>query len=160
MALDRIPLAMCESDVGADADIDANTAAIASNDTDIAALDGRITTIEGYSLLTKQYESSPTAITVGAVNVFAHGLSAVPKLVQVILKNVTGEYGYVTNDEIILGTHMSHPGGGGVAFETQIDNTNVSLIIGTTGFSIVRKDTFVTATVTVANWNLIVKAFA
>jgi hypothetical protein len=107
------------------------------------------------------FQSAETAFpTAAGITNFAHGLGVVPVLWFITIRNVTTELGYSVNDEELLGP-VVYPGVTGNRFTAGADATNVFLISESNGStSILRKDTQVLATITKANWKVIVRAWA
>lgn len=110
--------------------------------------------------LTDPYVSSDTAITLGGLSTFAHSFGAIPYLMQVHLVNVTGEYGYVTNNVYPLAAAAVDPNIGGFVSEPTrwencaiyADTSNVYVKFNPTGVRIARLTTNTMGYLTVANW--------
>ncbi len=102
-------------------------------------------------------ESGELAATAGATVNLAHGFGAVPKLFRGIIRNKTTEFGYAVGDEVEIG---SLGNGANLGASICADATNVSAVIGGNGISLIRKDTFVNATITAGNWKVVLRAWA
>jgi hypothetical protein len=105
-------------------------------------------------VFTAEFISADQTVTASSALNVAHGLGAKPKLVQVTLKNSTGELGYSVGDEIEMNGYES----GGVGANTVFDATNVTLLTGTT-IRIMHKSTFADSNITTASWRYVVRAW-
>lgn len=103
------------------------------------------------------YDSGEQVITPGGLLTLAHGLGAVPALLQFSLICKTAEGGYGVNNVVVF----SPPGMTTVNYgmTPRIDATNISIRYGTAGFAFHNTSGNVIA-FTSANWRLIVKAWA
>jgi hypothetical protein len=90
----------------------------------------------------------------GTPEVFAHGLGAVPDLIEVWLENVTGEYNWTTGNTCKPSSGSAH---NSTAFMVYSDSTNVTVVVPSGGFAICNKTTGVGQFATAANWKLFVK---
>ena len=110
-------------------------------------------------IFSKSFTSSAQTITAAALLTLAHSLSAAPTLIQIALKNVTTEYGWVTDDEVIVGFGGESAASRGAAVYS--DATNVYLRIGSAAnsFSILNKTAGTIINITNANWKIVVKAW-
>jgi len=110
----------------------------------------------------KKYDSGVQTITLGTTLTLAHGLGAIPRLVIAVLQCATAEYGYAVGDEISLSASaMSNDTNYGI--NTSADSTNLYVTIGSGGIQILRKDSGsigLSALITVANWKLVLRAWA
>lgn len=68
-----------------------------------AYVDGKISALP----FSKQYKSSVQTITSGGTRTLSHGMSEVPKLVQLRLRFTSAVHGYSVNDEIIVGSDLN-----------------------------------------------------
>lgn len=111
---------------------------------------------------TREYISSQQAITLGAILTLAHGLGVAPKIVQVVLHCVTADRNYAVGDEILLSHGENFLNTSIVGKSIQLDSSNIYIITDSVaGFEyIVDRATFGGATLTIASWKLIVKAWA
>lgn len=108
---------------------------------------------------TKSYTSAGQTITSGGTLTLAHGLAAVPTLLQIRLKCTTGEHGYSINDEVIVAVG-EQPSNRGVSVVP--DATNVVIRYGSNAnaFNVNDKSSGASAAITNANWQMIVRAWA
>ena len=93
--------------------------------------------------LTKN-KSALLPIVNGAPNVAAHGLGAVPGMIDYRLVCGTAEHGYTVGQEITADSGLS----------IGADTTNVFAQVGSAGISVLVYNTGATATLTPASWNL------
>ena len=111
------------------------------------------------------FTSAEQTITAAGALTIPHGLSASPSLIQLRLICKTTDLGYSVNDEIIM-SMGSTDGGFSVGISVVPDSTNLNVRYGSyvsaaTGvFFVNNKTTGNTATITMANWKLIVRAWA
>jgi hypothetical protein len=120
---------------------------------------GRVVTpagLKGALLFSNGFESSNQTVTPNSTLNVAHGLGARPKMFDVVLRCVTGEAGFSTNDEASI--IQTVPGTS--VINISADATNV--IIGYTGAStqVLHKTTQVATTITSGNWAFVVRAWA
>jgi len=81
----------------------------------------------------------------------AHGLGAVPSAFFVVLRCKTAELGYSIGDEVACMGDLDR-------FTVTADATNVVITIGS-AISLMRKDTFTSLTLTLANWKYVLRAY-
>lgn len=79
---------------------------------------------------TKQFKSGVQSITSGGTRTLAHGLSEVPKLVQLRLRFTTSVYGYSTNDEIIIEDHRNADDGVDKGVMVKLTTSQIILYYG------------------------------
>jgi hypothetical protein len=120
---------------------------------------GRVVTpagLKGALLFSNGFESTNQTVTPNSTLNVAHGLGARPKMFDVVLRCVTGEAGFSTNDEVSI--IQTVPGTS--VINISADATNV--IIGYTGAStqVLHKTTQVATTITSGNWAFVVRAWA
>lgn len=117
--------------------------------------------------LSKMWESAPQAITAGGLLTIAHTLGVVPKLVQTWLECVTADLGYAPGDEVPMNPHLN--AGASASYGQSIECTSTDILVrygastvgGSTGaYQILNKGTGSVGVITLANWKLIVRAFA
>ena len=117
-------------------------------------------------IFTEEYVSSATAYTNGTAVTFTHGLSSVPKIIQVDAVCVTTEGGYAADDTIrnigMSGDATSSPSTnfGLVAYIENGNTTEIKVRASSNGVSLGHKTTGANFTLTPANWNLIVRAYS
>ena len=109
------------------------------------------------------FTSAEQTITAAGLLTIAHGLSASPSLIQVRLICKTAEFGFAVDDEVII-----NPAGNDIAgtsnrgLSVVLDATNVNIRYGDAAspITILRKDTGAATGFTLANWKLVVRAWA
>lgn len=112
--------------------------------------------------LGRMAETTGIALVTGGASVWAHGLGAIPRLLELELVNVTAQHGYTTGQRITI-----HPGSVDVAnsygFSVIRDATNVTLRQGASGSGGAAHYLHATSgaqvTLTGANWTLTMRAF-
>lgn len=113
------------------------------------------------AFLSEEFVSAEQTITVAGPLIIAHGLSVSPKLMQARLICKTAEHNYSINDEIIVSPFATDAVNSyGVSLVP--DNTNINIRYGNVAgvFLILNKTTGTVASITAANWRLIVRAWA
>jgi len=113
-------------------------------------------------ILTKYYESPEQTITVGGTLTLAHGLGVAPKLFQALIICKTVDIGYAVGDVLFMSNDISSSVADsyGSAF-TYNGTTNIDVKFGSGGgYHVPNKGTGGGANITVANWRLIVRAWA
>jgi len=108
---------------------------------------------------TKFFESAEQTIALGANDVIAHGLGAIPRGCEVWLRNKTAQHGWVANDEVsvVKGHQLATVGGTGITIG--LDGTNITLVYGAQRISVFVKSAGTTGVITVGNWRAIVRAW-
>lgn len=109
------------------------------------------------------YTSPEQTITATGSLTLAHGLSTNPELIQARLICKTADVGYSIDDEVIINSSGSTPGGGtNRGLSIVPDSTNINVRFGSDALpiSILNKTTGAGTTVINANWRLIIKAWA
>jgi hypothetical protein len=87
----------------------------------------------------------------------AHGLGAIPTLIQVVLRCTTADLNYSQNDEVpIYATHMSASADKGM--NVGADSTNVFIVQGV-NINLLDKTGFNDASVTTTSWRWVVRAW-
>lgn len=110
--------------------------------------------------LTVSYTSPNQTITAAGALTLAHGLGAMPTLVQLRLKCLTAELGYSIGDEIIANpTTDDGTTSRGISIVPDATNVNVRFGSNANLYALLNKGTGTRATITNANWALIVKAW-
>lgn len=103
--------------------------------------------------------STAAGISDGGLTTFAHGLGAVPDLVQVQLTCTSGEGGFAIGDQIVI-VPSSEIDGSNEGFSLRIDATNVYIRIGGNGpGQYTRKDNGAGFTLTSFRWDMTILAF-
>jgi hypothetical protein len=114
-------------------------------------------------LFTQSFTSAEQTLTAAGALVLAHSLSSTPYLMMPYLICKTGELGYSADDEVLINPNSntnsttSHAG-----LSVVPDGTNVNIRYGSFAniFNIIRKDTGNHAPISIANWKLIIRAWA
>lgn len=100
------------------------------------------------------FTSSDQTITAAGSLTLAHGLSARPNHVHVLLINETAENGYSIGDILVLAYGGNLANNQGISVVVDATNINVRFGSAATLYNIVRKDTGATANITNANWKI------
>jgi hypothetical protein len=106
------------------------------------------------------YQSAQQTITNGSTITLTHGLGRRPILYQAVLQCVTTDLNYTAGDEITQPWNSTPSSNGGV--DLVLDNgntTQIKLLVGSGGINIHNKTTWANATITNANWKLVVRAW-
>jgi len=111
-------------------------------------------------VFTLSFTSTEQTIAAGGVLTLAHSLAVIPLLVQLRAICTTAELGYSIGNIVLVSTAAGYSTSNGLTVE--INATNVIVYFGTANppIPIKRKDNNAETTMTAANWNLIVKAWA
>lgn len=112
--------------------------------------------------ITAAFTSANLAISAGGVLTVAHGLSGIPTLIQGRLKNTTVGVvlGYDPGDEVIIALGAFENGNSlGIAVVPDLTNLNIKYGITAGVFNVINKSTGGSATITVGDWALILKAW-
>lgn len=113
------------------------------------------------SLLSESYTSPNQTITNGGQIVLEHGLSSIPKIIQCYLECQTADLNYSPGDIVAFPHHHDYDlatASGGLS--TVIDATNITIRFGSSGQSLLNKNTGTRDAITNGSWQLIVRAFA
>jgi hypothetical protein len=114
------------------------------------------------SPFTRSFTSSQQPISTGGSLTLAHGLGAVPILIQFRIICTSPEIGYSTNDALIVNPLSQDSTGGattGQGVSCVVDATNLIIRFGNSGFTVLRKDNGNNASITLGNWALVAKAW-
>lgn len=112
---------------------------------------------------TLSFESAQQTITAAGALILVHGLGAKPKLYMAVLQCTTANLGYSIGDEVIVNPHSNTTNGvfeKGQSIVTDSTNANIRYGSAASTYDIIRKDTGVTASITNANWKLVIRAWA
>ena len=139
-----------------------HTTTLASHTTSIAANASAIAALPTPQF-TKAYESTEQTITAGGLLTLPHGMAVAPKLIELMLVCKTADAGYSVGDVVRAVTvggvdqNASARGMGVVA-----DATNVKIRFGTmaTPICLLNASGSTSATITIASWKLLVRAYA
>lgn len=109
----------------------------------------------------RAYVSATTVIAANNTYTFAHGLGTVPLLVFLTAECATAEAGYSVGDHIVL-SNVSYYTTSAFGPGMYLDSTNVVVLIQNNSLLAIHphKSTRVSTGLNVANWKLIVRAFA
>jgi hypothetical protein len=113
------------------------------------------------SAFSTSFTSSQQTITAAGSLTLAHGLGAIPSLIQCQLVCQSADLNYSTNDVLLIGTGESSDGAN-YGLSIVPDSTNINVRFASTAgtFWAVNKTTGVRASIANANWKLVVKAWA
>ena len=110
------------------------------------------------------FESAQQTITAGGTLTIAHGLGRQPKFIQVLLVNVTAQYGYTTGDDIHFQTGLYAASSASYGVQFHANSTNLLGQYGVSAgvFEILRRDGTpgTAAVITPGNWRIVVRAWA
>lgn len=125
-----------------------------------SGLAGRVTALEavGAPVFTKSFTSAEQSISNAGTGTLAHGLGEVPKLAQVVLVCKTADLSYSVGDVVVWGNNFeaSSRGVGVVIGASEISYRYSS----STPFMLPNKSNGNIAAIAVANWRMIIKAWA
>lgn len=107
------------------------------------------------------YDSGNQTLTAAGTLTLAHGLGAAPKIRTYILKNVTADIGYAIGDEVDIGPQLCPTNASG-GLSVVANSTNFILRFGSSAqmFTLPNKGTGSSQNIAVANWKLVVRAYA
>lgn len=131
-----------------------------------AIADGQVAKRSGTALVgtghpfSLEFVSADQTITLGSVLNLAHGLGVKPKLVQLTIKNITTEGGYVAGDEMVIYGIIAETNSSAVGCSVVFDTTNITILTNATFGTIQNRSTSAIFGITVANWRYIVRAWA
>ncbi len=120
---------------------------------------GTTITSQAPPIFTKSFESAEQAIVTNTSTAVAHGLGAVPKLTQLLLRCKTTDLGYAVGDEVPILGIMVENNSGGYGTSISADATNITISSGTDQ-SILTKNGAAYGAITHANWKYVVRAWA
>lgn len=100
--------------------------------------------------------SGDLSFSPGAPTSFGHSLGVVPDLIEVRLKNVTPEHGWLAGDEL----RIAHAGTYDAPMAVWANTTFVNVRPSTTSLTIAHRNTGAPVTLTPANWVMVIRAFA
>lgn len=108
--------------------------------------------------LQEYYENTGFTYAANQTGTFAHGMSGVPKLTHISMKNIIAEHGYTVGQEVpIQANGMDAAASWGVTLVTT--STNIAYRIGGSGIFINRYSDSVTQGLTPANWQVVIRAW-
>lgn len=102
------------------------------------------------------YDSGQQVCTAGTTLTLAHGLGVKPKLYMTCLQCVTADQGYSVGDEIWMTPEAP---GSSIGHAVKVDATNITIYMGSGGFNAINTS-HSGATLTSANWRMVVRAWA
>ena len=109
---------------------------------------------------TKEYNSSAQAMANSALFTLAHGLGVEPKDIQLIAQCKTADGGYSVGQRIRLSVGTGISGIPGITPAVWADSTNIYVRCFNNGFSYMNATGSNGVTLTHANWDLYVRAWA
>jgi len=112
---------------------------------------------EGNRLPSPDFISTEQTVAADALLDIAHGLSAIPPLIQVVLRCTTANIGYSVNDELVV-FQSQHADAVDTGVSVGSDSTNVFIIQGAT-INLKDKSTFNDASITVGSWRWVARAW-
>ena len=107
-------------------------------------------------LPTPDFTSTEQTVAYDTVLDVAHGLGAIPSIVQVVLRNDSDDDGYVADDEIVMYGSLSRTTDAGM--QVQLDATNVTIIQGVT-LTLLSQATLNAVALDVSKWKWVVRAW-
>jgi hypothetical protein len=111
------------------------------------------TTPVAANLFTKAFKSAEITPATSTTFLVEHGFGVQPELVQVVMRCKIAQFGFSVNDEAIPMTDAASNTG------VYSNATNIGFVIGTT-VHVHRPDTQATANITLANWVIVMRAWA
>ena len=109
------------------------------------------------------FVSSGQTITSGGALTIAHGIGAMPTLIQARLHCLTAEAGYSAGDDLIINPHQMDVGTAasrGLVIVPDATNLNIRFGSNANAFEALNKGTGTAAALTNANWQLVLRAWA
>jgi hypothetical protein len=106
--------------------------------------------------LVREYVSADQTIIAAQQLTLAHGLGAMPEMVQLRLKCTTAEHGYSIGDELMISAGEQNAD---IGISVVATSTSIVVRYGATGINILDKDMGETFLITEASWVLIVRAW-
>ena len=113
-------------------------------------------------VLTEEFESSEQTITFGSNLSVSHGLTGIPKFVQVILKCKIAEGGYTIDDEVQGHTYAADsvsPSARDWGMHSAADTSNIGVVVGDNGILLIDPGSGDRFTITENSWRIIVRAW-
>ena len=101
------------------------------------------------------FESSPITLAINTVHSAAHGLGAIPKLIQAVLRCTTAEHGYSIDDEVLVSSYYETSS---IGTTVAADATTIYMIY-TASLRVFNKSTAAAAGITTANWDVVLKGW-
>lgn len=107
------------------------------------------------------FQSTDQTITSAGTLTIAHGLARKPLLIFAVLKCTTAELNYSINDEVAIALGANDQGSSiGVSVVPDATNLNVRFGNAAIPFLVNNKTTGASANITLANWRLVLRAWA
>lgn len=114
----------------------------------------------GAPALTQFYESAASSFAAGGLTSVSHGLGVIPRLVTVTMVNVNAENGFSPGDEVDA-TMWAISGYQSRGFITTATASTIEVRCGSAGVPyVLNKGTGAAGLILVANWKIIIRAFA
>lgn len=114
-------------------------------------------------IFTETFTSAAQTITSAGGLTIAHGLTSVPTLVQLRLRNITADAGYSTGEEVIINGNSNDNGSASNRGQSVwLDATNINIRFGSsaTPYVILHKTSGAATVLTNARWSLLVKVWS
>ncbi len=123
--------------------------------TTLAEIITRITALQGFFSRTPDYDSGEQTVAFNTKLTLTHGLGAIPRKVEAVLRNKTPEHGFAAGDEIVINMtdHTSADQGYTIARNATQVFIHQANNIGLTDSSFNR------AVITVGSWRWVVRAW-
>lgn len=113
--------------------------------------------LKGALLFSNGFESDEQTVSGNTTLNIAHGLGALPKLFQVVLRCKTAELGFSVGDEVAC--NFRYVAGVSV-IDASADATNIIINYAGANTRVLNKTTQVDSTITAANWRFVARAWA
>ena len=113
----------------------------------------------GVPTMAPGYQSADLASTSAATHSLTHGLGARPNLVQIWLKCLTTEYNYAVGDWYGPIGAETFADGSNKGIGVAVTATNIKVVVGSNGITILNAATGGRSTITPANWAIVVRAW-
>jgi len=113
--------------------------------------------LPGTSVFVPSYDSGLKSITEDSYTSYPHGMTGLPVLVHAVLECVAIDAQWAVGDQIVLGYGM--PFGSSEGIIIAWDATNMSILVGSDGATILRKSDHDSIGILVAKWKVRVRAW-
>lgn len=111
------------------------------------------------AVFSDSFTSAEQTIAIGTNDTVAHGLGALPKMVEVWLRCKTAQHGWAVGVEILAKRGSEEASVGPVGITIGMDTTNLIIVYSSNRIDIPVKTTGITGVITVGNWRAIARAF-
>lgn len=115
------------------------------------------------ALISASYNSGSLTITsAGTTGNLAHGLGAVPKILDFYLLCLSADVGYGSGDIVRISGGQEYEGSSSKGIGVTFDATNINVRFGGAGnvFTLINKTTGAAGGITNASWKLVIRAYA